>query len=353
MSEQCCWKASTVLLTVAVILLLVVIGNLIFTSEKGPIELIPEPAPHYGIFTQKPICSSEKWLRNAGDLEDVAIILTHNSLNDTSRWMREIKKQRKSSQDLLIYIFANNRTFLERQELKALRKQVDGTYHIKGSNLTEVILDVLKIEKHQFLIQVDDSQQIGADFADYYFLGKQALKLDPKIECVCGGTDNEMTADEYFQPGEGNVFWVADHPDYFCRYAPMYHRSSRLLFLEEEEREDEVCIRPEVGRVANSINYVTKMTAHLGSFDPKMLTIDALEKRMQYELTTAIRKDKFSWDDLKNQDDTKVYAFDWAEFSDLEYYFDEELIIPIMQSRSFLNVIPIYVEGHKVYIVSK
>uniref|UniRef100_A0A8R1HMB0 Uncharacterized protein n=1 Tax=Caenorhabditis japonica TaxID=281687 RepID=A0A8R1HMB0_CAEJA len=276
----------------------------------------------------------------------VAIILESNSLNDTKRWLNGLKKQRKHADDLPVYVYPESRNFSEYLRLKSFCNKYENVFSIQGAN-DSVVSEVLKRRQIKYLIDIKDHQFMGVDFADYYFFGKNVLKNDTKIPCICGGTKDET--DLYFLPGTGDVFWLMENGE-MCDLGEMQHRreyeGDSPLFTES------ICLRPETSRVSNKENHVTRMSWNVAKYDPSLYTLIKFKERVWNDLHSSNPKAKVEWEDLKRMDENEIYTFPYETENDLTHYLEEN-VSDVMKIRKYEDIVPLYVENRKVYIVDE
>ncbi|CAL2040212.1 unnamed protein product [Caenorhabditis brenneri] len=330
------WKVTTAVLAFIVVVLLFLFIKLLFLYD----EEVPK---QYGMFTSKPTFDTSSAGRAGNDLQNVAIVLKCTSNENSERWLTGIKKQRKTANDLPIYIYPDNAT--DYPIVKRIIKNFDNVKAIRIYNGTILHSDILKNSQIEYIIEAEDNWYIGADFADYYYFGQKVMKLDKTIECVCGGSSHQTR--EFFQPSQGDMFWLSDHED--CDLGSMLERTSFA-----SPKDLPTCLRSEVPRVSLRDDLVTKMSFNVAKMDPNLWTVEQISKRMEYEMKTAKKMQKLDWDDLKRQDEQIVYKFPFATEDELTHYFDTvEHAGSVMNAKMFNNTIPLFVDGRKVYIVAE
>ncbi|CCD66604.1 CHASE2 domain-containing protein [Caenorhabditis elegans] len=340
------------LLSPFLILLIVMMGGIVFnTEEKQERYLTPEEQEA----EFKSIIATVNFLfrqRKRDELQNVAIILKSTSLEDTNRWLFDIEAQRKSRNDLPLYIYPEINNLTEYKELKKLKLTFENVKILMVHNGSAVISDVLKNPLVGFLIEVNDTQHIGDDFGDFYYLGQEVMKLDRNVECVCGGISYQRP--EYLQLSQDNIFWPVGVET--CDIGIMRSRTDfkplgSLDPLLDYPALAPICIRPEVPRISSDAEHVTNKSIGVNKFDAKLFTASKMNETVMLDLKAAKPMAMQDWNNLEKEDINGIYKFPFSGSEELSHYFGENDFQKILDQRGYDNIIPMFVHGRKVYIV--
>ncbi|CAL2040215.1 unnamed protein product [Caenorhabditis brenneri] len=273
--------------------------------------------------------------RHYGNMKNVAVVIESTNWNDTNRWTTSLEAQRKSDNELRVYLFSDPKvTGISYDILKNWSKSrsVLPTQHI---NLQSTMEHVMK--NKDYVISVKDHEHVSDDFADFYFVGKSVMQLDDKIESVCGSGNGIWQNSEL-----GDLLWLS-HSE--CKHGIM---KSRRTFKFGEHTG--VSIRPEVARVGSSERSVVRDNSwKVDKVDPEMMTTEHFERRLNLDLAKAEHMKKDEWDFLTTLDcSDSVYTFPYENDHDLLEYFKN---INIKDLHEYNGIYPLSLGNCRTYII--
>ncbi|CAI2350371.1 unnamed protein product [Caenorhabditis sp. 36 PRJEB53466] len=274
--------------------------------------------------------------RAPGDLARVAVLIQYSEFLETERMIYALKSQRKHQSDLPIYIFSEDNNVVTTKMRRKWKRQLQANFVFEKS-ASLAIQAILVDDDIDFFILLNDTDKIGADFGDFYFLGKELMRFHTEIESICGNGNGEEWQDASF----GDVLWISQSE---CQMGKMVSRASADFDFRPKTG---VSLRPEVGRVGKTTKSVTNSTWNLSKFDLRLLKIDDMERRMEYEFMAAT-KELDSLYDLKAFDSDVFYSFPYKNISDFYYFFDKN---EIQNFHAYKGVISLTIYGRHVFLL--
>uniref|UniRef100_A0A1I7V090 DPPIV_N domain-containing protein n=2 Tax=Caenorhabditis tropicalis TaxID=1561998 RepID=A0A1I7V090_9PELO len=279
--------------------------------------------------------------RQSGDMENVAVLIESTNWNDTNRWISSIISQRKSIDDLNIFLYTPPMKIsgVSNNLLRSWSNSSQQVHSLKQTSWKSALKHIQKSK--EYVIFVRDNEYGAEDFADYYFLGKTVIELNENIESVCGSSNGIWQNYEL-----GDVLWLSNSK---CSQGEM--RSRRNSQIDFKPR-TEILLRPEVARVGNSEKSIVRDNSwNIDHFKPTMMTKAAFDMRLDYDLGSATVSTIQKWDSLKTFDcSDSIYVFSYDNEDQLRIVFEN---MDVTKLHKYNGIVPLSLGNCRAYIVTQ